>query len=92
MTKPPAPLPIDAVLPELIAAVAQTGRPQTALSLARNEASRLEIERSFESHYRMPAPYPRTDVISFAAGYADQDTDTARSQTALVYSVPSPQS
>jgi translocation and assembly module TamA len=43
-----------------------------------------EIERSFESHYRMPAPYPRTDVIGFAAGYADQDTDTARSQTGLV--------
>ncbi|HEX2464110.1 MAG TPA: autotransporter assembly complex family protein [Thermoanaerobaculia bacterium] len=43
-----------------------------------------EIERSFESHYRMPAPYPRTDVISFAAGYADEDTDTARSQTGLL--------
>ncbi len=43
-----------------------------------------EIERSFETHYRMPAPYPRTDVISFAAGYADEDTDTARSQTGLL--------
>jgi translocation and assembly module TamA len=43
-----------------------------------------EIERSFEGHYRMPAPYPRTDVISFAAGYADEDTDTARSQTGLL--------
>jgi tRNA-2-methylthio-N6-dimethylallyladenosine synthase len=37
-------------LPELIAAVEQTSRPQTALSLARNEASRQEIERSFESY------------------------------------------
>src|SRR5262249_48929450 len=37
-------------LPELIAGVEQTGLPQTALSLARNEASRLEIERSFESY------------------------------------------
>ena len=43
-----------------------------------------EVERSFETHYRIPAPYPRTDVISFAAGYADEDTDTARSQTGLV--------
>jgi translocation and assembly module TamA len=43
-----------------------------------------QIERSFESNYRMPAPYPRTDVIGFAAGYADQDTDTARSQTGLL--------
>ena len=32
----------------------------------------------------MPAPYPRTDVLSFAAGYADEDTDTARSQTGLL--------
>jgi translocation and assembly module TamA len=42
------------------------------------------IERSFESLYRIPAPYPRTDVISFAVGYSDDDTDTARSQTGLV--------
>ncbi len=37
-------------LPELIAEVERTGRPQTALSLARNEASRHEVEASFESY------------------------------------------
>ncbi|HVR29796.1 MAG TPA: autotransporter assembly complex family protein [Thermoanaerobaculia bacterium] len=43
-----------------------------------------EVERTFETSYRIPAPYPRTDVISFAAGYADDDTVTARSRTGLV--------
>src|SRR5262245_35168563 len=37
-------------LPELIAEVERTGRRQLALSLARNEASRPEVERSFESY------------------------------------------
>src|SRR6516162_4474326 len=46
-------------LPELIAAVEQTSRPQTALSLARNEASRQEIERSFESYDPMRDPSMR---------------------------------
>jgi translocation and assembly module TamA len=42
------------------------------------------IERSLETLYRIPAPYPRTDVITFATGYRDDDTETARSQTGLV--------
>jgi tRNA-2-methylthio-N6-dimethylallyladenosine synthase len=37
-------------LPELIAEVERTGRRQLALSLARHEASRHEVERSFESY------------------------------------------
>jgi tRNA-2-methylthio-N6-dimethylallyladenosine synthase len=37
-------------LPELIAAVERTGRPQLALSLDRKEASRREVEQSFESY------------------------------------------
>jgi tRNA-2-methylthio-N6-dimethylallyladenosine synthase len=37
-------------LPELIAEVERTGERQTALSLARTEASRHEVERSFESY------------------------------------------
>src|SRR6516164_3243473 len=35
-------------LPELIAEVERTGEPQLAVSLARNEASRHEVEHSFE--------------------------------------------
>jgi tRNA-2-methylthio-N6-dimethylallyladenosine synthase len=47
-------------LPELIAEVERTGRPQTALSLDRKEASRLEVEESFESYdpLRDPAMRP----------------------------------
>jgi tRNA-2-methylthio-N6-dimethylallyladenosine synthase len=37
-------------LPELIAAVERSGQKQLALSLARYEASRHEVERSFESY------------------------------------------
>src|SRR6266540_3399931 len=37
-------------LPELIAEVERSGKRQLALSLARNEASRPEVERSFESY------------------------------------------
>jgi tRNA-2-methylthio-N6-dimethylallyladenosine synthase len=49
-----------AKLPELIEAVRATGEPQLALSLARNEASRHEVERSFESYdpLREPAMRP----------------------------------
>src|SRR5579883_2711753 len=36
-------------LPELIASVRETGTPQLALSLDRAEASRREVEQSFES-------------------------------------------
>jgi tRNA-2-methylthio-N6-dimethylallyladenosine synthase len=46
-------------LPELIAAVESTGERQTALSLARNEASRHEVERSFESYDPMRDPSMR---------------------------------
>ncbi|HEV3445490.1 MAG TPA: tRNA (N6-isopentenyl adenosine(37)-C2)-methylthiotransferase MiaB, partial [Gemmataceae bacterium] len=50
-------------LPELIAEVERTGRPQLALSLDRQEASRLDVERSFESYDPLressmrPSPY-----------------------------------
>src|SRR5208337_3534390 len=43
-------------LPELIAEVEKTGMPQLALSLARNEAPRNEVERSFESYDPMRDP------------------------------------
>src|SRR6516164_4470803 len=46
-------------LPELIAEVERTGAPQTALSLDRKEASRHEIERSFESYDPMRDPSMR---------------------------------
>ncbi len=46
-------------LPELIAEVERTGRPQAALSLARNEASRHEVEASFESYDPLRDPSMR---------------------------------
>src|SRR6516164_8723664 len=46
-------------LPELIAEVERTGRPQTALSLDRKEASRHEVEHSFESYDPMRDPSMR---------------------------------
>src|SRR5262245_63183451 len=46
-------------LPELIAEVERTGRPQSALSLARNEASRHEVEASFESYDPLRDPSMR---------------------------------
>jgi tRNA-2-methylthio-N6-dimethylallyladenosine synthase len=46
-------------LPELIAAVQRTGTPQLALSLDRKEASRLEVERSFESYDPLRDPSMR---------------------------------
>src|SRR5580704_13485672 len=39
-----------AQLPQLIEEVKKTGKPQLALSLDRKEASRVEVERSFESY------------------------------------------
>src|SRR5262245_28163734 len=48
-----------AQLPELIAAVERTGSPQTALSLDRKEASRHEVEQSFESYDPMRDPSMR---------------------------------
>src|SRR2546421_659311 len=46
-------------LPELIAEVVRTGKPQLALSLDRNEASRPEVEASFESYDPMRDPSMR---------------------------------
>src|SRR5438876_12117404 len=46
-------------LPELIAEVERTGQPQLALSLARNEASRHEVEHSFESYDPLRDPSMR---------------------------------
>jgi tRNA-2-methylthio-N6-dimethylallyladenosine synthase len=46
-------------LPELIAAVERTGMPQLALSLDRKEASRHEVERSFESYDPLRDPSMR---------------------------------
>jgi tRNA-2-methylthio-N6-dimethylallyladenosine synthase len=46
-------------LPDLIEQVRQTGRPQSALSLDRKEASRLEVERSFESYDPLRDPSMR---------------------------------
>ncbi len=46
-------------LPELIAQVRETGRPQLALSLDRKEASRHEVERSFESYDPLRDPSMR---------------------------------
>src|SRR5579884_2594422 len=48
-----------AQLPELIAAVHRDGQPQLALSLDRKEASRQEVERSFESYDPMRDPSMR---------------------------------
>src|SRR5437764_4341584 len=50
-------------LPELIDEVRRTGRPQSALSLARAEASRHEVAHSFESYDALPKPgVPPTPV------------------------------
>jgi len=46
-------------LPELIAQVERTGQPQYALGLARNEASRREVEQSFESYDPLRDPSVR---------------------------------
>src|SRR6516165_2598611 len=46
-------------LPELIGEVERSGRPQFALSLARNEASRHEVEQSFESYDPLRDPSMR---------------------------------
>jgi tRNA-2-methylthio-N6-dimethylallyladenosine synthase len=46
-------------LPELIAEVERTGKPQLALSLDRKEASRPEVEASFESYDPLRDPSMR---------------------------------
>jgi translocation and assembly module TamA len=43
-----------------------------------------QIERSLQMSYLIPGPYPRTDVLSFNAAYAEEDTDTSRSESALL--------
>jgi tRNA-2-methylthio-N6-dimethylallyladenosine synthase len=48
-----------AQLPALIAQVEQTGQPQMALSLDRKEASRQEVEHSFESYDPLRDPSMR---------------------------------
>jgi len=48
-----------AQLPDLIAEVQRTGAPQTALSLDRKEASRHEVEASFESYDPLRDPSMR---------------------------------
>ncbi len=47
-------------LPELIAEVERTGQPQSALSLDRKEASRPDVERSFESYDPLREPSMRS--------------------------------
>lgn len=42
------------------------------------------LEQSFTGSYRIPGAYPRTDVLTFSAGYAAFDTETSESETALL--------
>jgi translocation and assembly module TamA len=43
-----------------------------------------EIEQSLKLSYLIPGAYPRTDVLSFNAGYQRKDTDTSLSETGLI--------
>lgn len=43
-----------------------------------------EIEKSFRASYQIPGPYPRTDVLTFSAGYAQFDPASSESDTALI--------
>ncbi len=52
-----------AQLPELIAEVRRTGQRQLALSLDRKEASRAEVERSFESYDPLRDPSQRPSAF-----------------------------
>jgi translocation and assembly module TamA len=49
-----------------------------------SEARVSEIEKSFSASYQIPGPYPRTDVLTYQLGYADLNTETSQSQSALV--------
>ncbi len=42
-----------------------------------------EIERSFAARYLIPGAYPRTDVLTFTLGYAEERPDTSISETAI---------
>jgi translocation and assembly module TamA len=48
------------------------------------EARISQIEKRFSASYQIPGPYPRTDVLTYQAGYADLNTDTSQSHSALV--------
>lgn len=51
----------------------------------RSEARVSEIERSIQSSYEIPGPYPRTDVLSFNVAYADlRPLGRNRSESLLV--------
>ncbi|HYG63807.1 MAG TPA: autotransporter assembly complex family protein [Thermoanaerobaculia bacterium] len=50
----------------------------------RAEARISEIERSFQSSYEVPGPYPRTDVLSYNVGYREEITDDIESESILV--------
>ena len=63
-------------LPELIAAVEQSGERQLALSLARNEASRHEVERSFESYDPMRDPSIRPSPFQAYVRITSSDEPT----------------
>jgi translocation and assembly module TamA len=43
-----------------------------------------DVERSAALRYMVPGPYPRTDVVTYSAGYAELEPETSRSRTALV--------
>lgn len=51
-------------------------RAETELKLSR-------IEQTLWARYYVPGPYPRTDVLSFQAGFSNLDTTTSKSRTAL---------
>ncbi|MFP3941581.1 MAG: autotransporter assembly complex protein TamA [Thermoanaerobaculia bacterium] len=42
------------------------------------------VEQSVTGSYRIPGAYPRTDVLTFSAGYAAFDTETSETDTALL--------
>jgi translocation and assembly module TamA len=50
---------------------------------AETELRLSSIEQSLWARYYIPGAYPRTDVLSFLAGFANLDTATAKSRTAL---------
>jgi translocation and assembly module TamA len=47
---------------------------------AQAEAKISEIDKSFTAGYQIPGPFPRTDVISFDAGYAFLNPKTSESR------------
>ncbi|MDP9120349.1 MAG: autotransporter assembly complex protein TamA [Acidobacteriota bacterium] len=50
-----------------------------------NVQSRVSlIERSFQSQYVIPGAYPRTDLLTFSAGYAFLQTTTSTTRSSLL--------